>query len=115
MKCCIWIGALTVLVASCIAGIVFGPDTPDREIARLNRQIEIDLPFGTSREKVEKWLKDRPSFDIHSDAANNPRLLRGITGRGYFWYWSGDLSTFFFFDEQDRLVEHHIEFEEFPL
>jgi hypothetical protein len=115
MKCCIWIGAITVLVASCIAGMVFGPDTPDREIARLNRQIETDLPLGTSRVEVEKWLTNRPDFDIFSDAANHPQLLRGTAGRGYFWYWSGDLTIFFSFDGQDRLVNHHIEFEEFPL
>lgn len=115
MKCCIWTGAITVSLATCIAGIVFGPDNPEREIARLNRQIEIDLPPGSSRAEVMKWLTNREDFDIISDAVNYPRLLWGRAGRGYFWYWSGDLTIFFSFDEQDRLVEHHIEFEEFAL
>ena len=111
----IWTMTITAAVVSCIVALVVLPDSPDREIARLNRQLEIELPLGTSRADVEKWLNDRPTFHDISGAADGARWTVVQAHREYFWYWSGWLMISFSFDDQDRLVKHHIEFEEIPL
>ena len=92
------------------------PDSPEREIALLNRQITVDLPVGTSLAEVEKWLKNREmAFQTIPGNDNRPGVIWAQAHSEYFWYWSGWLMISFSFDEQDRLMNHHIEFEELAL
>src|SRR3954452_6614812 len=111
----IWLGAIAAAFVCCIAGLVYLPDTPEREMARLNAEIDAKLPLGASHAEVREWLRNHSDFDDISGANTNLQGILAQAYRGYFWYWSGNLAIWFYFDDQDRLEKHHIEFEALAL
>ena len=100
--------ALTLLglVTAC-GGAVFLPDSPDREAERLRREIDADLPPGSPRAVVEKWLNDR---DFHPrpvvDAEGQFSGLFVNAYREYFWQGNGELELWFQFDQNGGLSGH---------
>jgi hypothetical protein len=87
-------------------------DSPARDVKQFKQEIAADLPPGTHRDAVEKWISARgyqplPAVDIH-----NPRLIVGMSGfvpKSYFWYGKGDIYLWFEFDDNGRLVKSDVQ------
>ena len=94
------------------AGIVFLPDSPDKEMRRLNREIESGLRVGSSRAEVEQWLSShgfQPS--PIGDSEGHFCSLWVTLPREYFWAGNGDIRMYFIFDKDGRFSGHRLEWD----
>ena len=85
-----------------------------RDIIQLEGQITTDLPVGTHRDSVEKWLStggwERGWGASTLGVQRNGRVtaIGAFVHRWYFWYGSGDLLLWFEFDDNGRLSQFSV-------
>ena len=91
--------------------VIVVADTPEREIARIRRDIEFDLPIGSTKKAVEAWLEQREI----SHRPVGDHAMWGEMNREYISTYAGELTLAFNFDEQDRLVNYAVWFYDWPL
>ena len=94
-----------IAVAGLIASLA---DSPTRDAEQLKLDIASDLPRGTPRETVEKWLSAR---------GYQPRLVENVAGdvavqarvyKNYFWYGDGYLILGFELDGTNLLLRSRV-------
>jgi hypothetical protein len=50
---------VSALIPVVVTSVIVVADTPEREIARIERDIAFNLPNGSTRKAVEAWLDQR--------------------------------------------------------
>src|SRR5262249_40528400 len=86
-------------------------ESPARDVKQLEREIAADLPHGTHRHLVKKWLSAR-GYQPHV-ALDYPGMRR-VIGIGafvpkcYFWYGKGDIRLWFEFDDNGKLLKSSV-------
>jgi hypothetical protein len=105
---CFLIVSCQVLLA-CSLALHFFDFTSDQEKWRLERQIEKDLPIGSSKADVANWFAAH-GYQPHTGVSGDGRTYLSV--REYREYLlvleSGDLAIVFRFDDSDQIVESYI-------
>src|SRR5881398_2527751 len=101
--------AITGLIAV-LAAINERKNSPERDVQQFEEEIAAELPLGTHRDVVRKWIAARGYSQYFSkDMMQNSRGIVSCIGaevpKGYFWYGKGEIKLQFFFDDNGRLVE----------
>src|SRR5258708_38121794 len=90
-RCLLSLALVLLGSAGVCAGVVFLPDSPDKEMRRLNREIDSGLRVGSSRAEVEKWLSSHGFQPYHpvGDSEGHFISLDVYLPREYFWAGNG--------------------------
>lgn len=93
-----------------VAGFIYWLIVPRISLDEFRSQIEVDLPLGTERGKVEAWLRERGlSFDDIYMLDDRKVGLHGTIRHIYHWEIGETQLLFeFHFDEDDRLREYSV-------
>jgi hypothetical protein len=78
----------------------------------LRRQIEVDLPIGTPRSRVEAWLRAHGlhySGFVEMNGGRRVGLGGEVSDIPRFFSWSVDLQYYFYFDDEDNLKSFSVD------
>jgi hypothetical protein len=111
-----------LVIALCLTAAVIGvlvhfAETGEGDAKQLKRQIDADLPLGSSKTEVAMWLGAKGFKDSHDskkpDGHGSALWVSATTN--HWWEWSGELYITFDFDEDDRLIESDARWHELAL
>src|SRR5262249_8316439 len=74
------------------------------------RVIAAELPLGTHRDAIEKWITARGydqrfSKDMMQNSRRIASCVHARVPKAYFWYGKGEIELYFWLDDKGRLVE----------
>lgn len=111
----LWMGLALLIIAGCIAGLIYRNRHVKRttDIAKLKQDIDEHLPVGTSLKEVEAYLNQRGfPHSYTGDSSREPEFRRTeaamIRAASKSWMVRGDIQIIFKFDHDDRLTGYTV-------
>jgi len=109
-----------LLPLTAIVGVWYAIDPnqpPTREIEQFKQQIAAELPRGTHRDAVEKWLIARGHQPQVAENSKNPRRITGLSVRvpKSNWLSKGEIYLWFEFDDNGRLIKSSVDWYTYTL
>ncbi len=107
--------AVTAIIAVCYAIDSLAP--PTKDIQQFEREIAADLPLGTHRDTVEKWILARGFQPQMAEHIQNPGRVTGMSARvpKSNWLVEGEIYLRFTFDDNGRLIKSSVSWHTFSL
>ncbi|MBI1918784.1 MAG: hypothetical protein HYS12_29170 [Planctomycetes bacterium] len=98
---------VTGLIA--VGAAIKARDAPARDVQQFEEEVATQLPLGTHRDAVKKWISARGYDQRFSKAEmqNSRGIVSCIEARvpkTYFWYGKGGIEIWFSFDDKHKLV-----------
>jgi hypothetical protein len=100
--------ALTVVILfTACGGVVYLSEEGKREAEELRREIDVELPPGSTRIEAEKWFKARGfQPEVSVDGKGRLRSLWVFVHREYILAGKGELEINIEFNENGKVSKH---------